>query len=94
MQEIIKGDKKGDGAQENERDREGGWEVGKHYSSMPSKHEMLGSFNRKPWFKKKGGKTQNRRAKHTGKTWESESNTLSRMGNNDSTCVFEMGRNF
>lgn len=53
--------KKGrDGDLENERGREGGRkggrgqkereEEGKHYSSVPSKHEMLGYFNKKPPF--------------------------------------------
>lgn len=56
MQEIIKGDKKKmetgfwrtkdegkEGGRQKEREKEG-----KHYSSVPSKHEMLGYFNKKP----------------------------------------------
>lgn len=62
MQEIIKGGekKKGDRALESKRSRETGRkagrqkereeEEGKHYSSVPSKHEMLGYFNKKPPF--------------------------------------------
>lgn len=57
MQEIIMGDKKKeDGILQEEqrirvvgrgRERE---DEGKHYSLVPSKHEMLGYFNKKPAF--------------------------------------------
>lgn len=62
MQEIIKGDKKGEktGFQKTrEEEKEGGRgrrrkereeEEGKHYSSVSSKHEMLGYFNKKAAF--------------------------------------------
>lgn len=71
MQEIIKGDKKkGDRALENKRLRERGREAerkkereeeGKHYSSVPSKHEMLGYFNNNPpfiWERKRRQETE------------------------------------
>lgn len=54
MQEIIKGDKKkqgrwglGEGERQGGRQKERE-EEGKHYSLVPSKHERLGYFNKKP----------------------------------------------
>lgn len=99
MQEMIKETKKksGDGhwrtrergrkeGREEERKRGGG---SKHHSSVPSKHEMLGYFNKKPafiWERKrhqeaKEGEMQERDSSATGrvtKSWEMESKESSR----------------
>lgn len=71
---------------EEERKRGGG---SKHHSSVPSKHEMLGYFNKKPafiWERKrhqeaKEGEMQERDSSATGrvtKSWEMESKASSR----------------
>lgn len=60
MQEIIKGDKKGETGLRRMRGASDGGErgAGKHYSSAPSKHEMLGYFNTGPRAEKEDKTTE------------------------------------
>lgn len=94
MQEIIEGDKKkkkGDGILESKRGRDGGRkarrpkeraEKGKHYSSMPSKHQMLGYFNKKPplvWERRRWSKRD--RVGEDASVWQQAETPSKKLGN-------------
>lgn len=74
-----------EGGRKKEREEE---EEGKHYSSVPSKHEMLGYFNKKPPFiwerrRRRGregeGVQESNARKGCRKSWEMESESTTKQ---------------